>query len=166
VILEQNEFKLPETGRPVALALLVGGALFILIERQLRGKPLRAEVTWPVAVVVGIGQLIAAIFPGASRSGSTILLALLLGLNRPAATEFSFLVGIPTMLAAGGLKIIKALHQGASEDWGMIILATVASALVSFAAVKWFLRYVQSHSFEVFGWYRIAVGILILLLVR
>ena len=166
VILEKKHFELPRTQRPVALALLVGGVLFVVIERWLRGKPLRDEVTWCVAVVVGVGQLIAAIFPGASRSGSTILFALLLGLNRPTATEFSFLVGIPTMLAAGGLKIFKAIHQGASEEWGMVILGTVAAAVVSFAAVRWFLRYIQSHSFEVFGWYRIGLGLLILLLVR
>ncbi len=166
VILEKTDFKLPESQRPVALALLIGGALFILIERALRSSHLRSEVTWPIAVVVGVGQLIAAVFPGSSRSGSTILLALLLGLSRPAATEFSFLVGIPTMLAAGGLKIFKALHHGAAEDWGMVLLGTVASAFVSFLAVKWLLRYVQSHSFEVFGWYRILVGIALLVLVR
>ena len=68
-------------------------------------------MTWPVAVAVGVGQLVAIIFPGASRSGSTILFSLALGLSRPAATEFSFLVGIPTMLAAGGLEMFKALHH-------------------------------------------------------
>jgi len=120
------------------------------------------DVTWTVAVAVGLGQLIAVIFPGASRSGSTILIALLLGLSRPAATEFSFLVGIPTMLAAGGWKIFKAVHHpvdGAPhEDWGMLLLCTVIAAVVSFVAVKWLLRYVQTHTFIAFGWYRIAVG--------
>jgi undecaprenyl-diphosphatase len=93
----------------------------------------------------------------------------MLSLNRPAATEFSFLVGIPTMLAAGGLKIFKALHhaQGAApEHWGLVILGTLVAAATSFAAVKWFLRFVQSHTFEGFGWYRIALGILILLFLR
>jgi len=79
------------------------------------------EITWPVVIAVAGGQLIAAVFPGTSRSGSTILLSLLLGMNRPAATEFSFLVGIPTMLAAGGLKIFKALHHPVAsaphENW-------------------------------------------------
>ena len=89
---------------PVALALLIGGILFLAVELWLRGKTLNNEITWDIAIAVGVGQLVAAIFPGSSRSGTTILIALVLGLNRPAAIEFSFLVGIPTMLAAGGLK--------------------------------------------------------------
>jgi undecaprenyl-diphosphatase len=96
------------------------------------------------------------------------MLALLLGLNRPAATEFSFLVGIPTMLAAGGLKIFKALHHPVAnaphENWGMVLLATAIAAVVSFIAVKWLLRYIQTHTFNVFGWYRIALAIAIFLL--
>src|SRR3989475_1749213 len=102
-------------------------------------------------------------------SGTTILVALILGLTRPAATEFSFLVSIPTMLAAGGWKIFKSLHHApgtAPEHWGMVSLGTIAAAVGSFMAVKWFLRYVQSHTFEGFGWYRIAVGILILVFLR
>ncbi|HLP77886.1 MAG TPA: undecaprenyl-diphosphate phosphatase, partial [Candidatus Paceibacterota bacterium] len=150
------------------IALIVGGVLFLLVEGWLRGKPLRNEVTWAAVFAVGIGQLLAAVFPGASRSGTTILLALVLGLNRPLATEFSFLVGIPTMLAAGGLKIFKALHHhaatGPSENWSMVAFGTVVAAVVSFIAVKWLLRYVQTHTFNAFGWYRIAIGVTILLL--
>jgi undecaprenyl-diphosphatase len=97
-------------------------------------------------------------------------MALLLGLSRPAATEFSFLVGIPTMLAAGGLKIFKALHEPAagapSEDWGQLLIGCIVAAIVSFACVKWLLHYVQTHTFTAFGWYRIALGILILALAR
>jgi undecaprenyl-diphosphatase len=175
LILEKKGFKLEENPRPIAWALIVGGFAFLLVERWLRGKPLRDEVTWTIAFAVGFGQLIAAIFPGASRSGSTILLSLALGLSRPAATEFSFLVGIPTMLAAGGLKIFKALHHakdvsmaagGASENWGMVILGTIVAAVVSFAAVKWFLRYIQTHTFSGFGWYRIALGAIVLIFFR
>ena len=110
-------------------------------------------------IAFGLGQLVAAVFPGASRSGTTIMLALLMGLSRPAATEFSFLVGIPTMLAAGGLKIFKALSHGAPpENWAMVGLGTIVSAVVSFIAVKWLLRFVQSHTFIGFGYYRIIVG--------
>lgn len=168
-LLEKGGFRLKENPQPVAWALLVGGVLFLMVERWLRGRPLRDEVTWSMAVAVGIGQLIAIIFPGASRSGTTILLSLMLGLSRPAATEFCFLAGIPTMLAAGGLKIVKALHHAhgtAPEHWGLVILGTLAAAAVSFAAVKWFLRFIQSHTFEGFGWYRIALGILILVCLR
>jgi undecaprenyl-diphosphatase len=167
LILERRGLKLPEELGPVAWALLIGGILFLLVERWLRGKTLRDEVTWLVVIAVGIGQLIAAIFPGASRSGTTILLALMLGLSRPAATEFSFLVGIPTMLAAGGLKIFKSVRHSTPgavpEDWGMLLLGSVVAAIVSFVAVKWLLRFVQSHTFSGFGWYRLGVGIVILL---
>jgi len=165
LILEKKGFKLEERLAPIAWAMLVGGLLFLLVEAAIRGKSLRNEVTWTMALAVGFGQLLAAVFPGTSRSGATILLMLTLGLNRPLATEFSFIVGIPTMLAAGGLKIFKSLHHplpGAiPERWGLVLLGTVVAAVVSFAVVRWLLRYVQTHSFVPFGWYRIALGILI-----
>jgi undecaprenyl-diphosphatase len=162
LILEKRHFKLPEESLPVAVALLVGGILFLIVEWWIKGRKLANEVTWTVAVAVGLAQLVAAVFPGTSRSGVTILTMLALGMNRPAATEFSFLVGIPTMLAAGGLKIFKALHHppaGApAEDWGVLLWCTAVSAVVSFIAVKWLLRYVQTHTFNAFAWYRIIVG--------
>jgi undecaprenyl-diphosphatase len=164
-ILDKRGFKLPEELGPVALALLIGGIGFVLVEAWLRGRTLKDEVTWTIAIAVGIGQLIAAVFPGASRSGVTILFCLLLGLTRPAATEFCFLVGIPTMLAAGGLKIFKALHHPLPgtppEHWDMVLLGFVVSAIVSFIAVKWLLRYIQTHTFVLFGWYRIALAAVI-----
>jgi undecaprenyl-diphosphatase len=166
LLLEKKGFKLPEKLLPVAIALLVGGILFVAVERWMRGKILGNKITWTVVLAVGFCQLLAAIFPGTSRSGSTILLALLLGLNRPLATEFSFLVGIPTMLAAGGWKLFKAFHHPTAlvqaENWNMLILASIVASVVSFLAVKWLLRFVQTHSFTAFGWYRIALGILIL----
>ena len=167
VVLKKMHFKLPETSLPIAIALLVGGILFVVIERALRGKTLRNEITWIVVLAVGIGQLIAAIFPGTSRSGATILLALMLGVNRPLATEFSFLVGIPTMLAAGGLEILQELRHSTgapAENWSMLLLGTVTAAIVSWIAVRWLLRYVQTHTFTAFGWYRIAIGIALLFL--
>jgi undecaprenyl-diphosphatase len=166
-LIAEKKLKLPEELKPVAWALLIGGILFVAVELWLCGKTLGTEVTWTIAAAVGLGQLLAVIFPGTSRSGATILLALLLGLGRPAATEFSFLVGIPTMLAAGGYKIFKALHHPDSslppENWAMVGLTTVVAAMVSFVAVKWLLRYVQTHTFLLFGWYRIAVGLAIFL---
>lgn len=162
-------FTLPEELLPVAVALLVGGIAFIVIERsgKLRGQS--AEITWLVVLAVGIGQIIAAVFPGTSRSGSTIILLLLLGMARPAATEFSFLVGIPTMLAAGGLKIFQELKaaptDGPGEDWGMLALGFFVSAVVSFLAVKWLLGYIQHHTFEAFGWYRVAVALVLFALI-
>ena len=161
-ILEKSGFKLPELLMPISWALLIGGIVFLAVETWLRGKPLQDNVTWTIAIAVGLGQLVAVIFPGASRSGTTIILCLLLGLTRPAATEFCFLVGIPTMLAASGLKIFKALHHppvGAPpEHWWLVLLGFVVSAIVSFIAVKWLLRYIQTHTFVIFGWYRIVLG--------
>jgi undecaprenyl-diphosphatase len=161
-VITKKHIKLPETLTPVATALLIGGVLFVIVEFLLKNKKSTTYVTWNIAIAVGLGQLVAAAFPGASRSGTTILLSLLMGLSRPAATEFSFLVSIPTMLAASALQIFKAFHHRAAdappENWGMIIVATIISAIVSFIAVKWLLRYVQSHTFTAFGWYRIAVA--------
>ncbi|MCX6922822.1 MAG: undecaprenyl-diphosphate phosphatase [Verrucomicrobia bacterium] len=170
VILEKFHFKLPEKVVPIALALLIGGVLFVLVERWLKNKESCSEVTWQVAVAVGLGQLLAAVFPGTSRSGATILIMLALGMNRVAATEFSFLVGIPTMMAAGGLKIFKALHHPPPgvppENWTLLLVCTLISAIVSFIAVKWLLRFVQTHTFVGFGWYRVAAGAGLLLFLR
>lgn len=167
LVLEKLDFKLPDEPTPVAVALVVGGFAFLAVERWLRGRSGSDNVTWAIAIAVGVGQLVAAVFPGTSRSGATILFALMLGLSRPAATEFSFLVSIPTMLAAGGLKIFKALQAGAPpEDWALVLLGVVVSMVVSFAAVKWFLRFVQSHTFNGFGWYRIVLGIVLLIVLH
>jgi undecaprenyl-diphosphatase len=166
-VLERKGLKLPEALGPVAWALLLGGIAFVVVEGWLRGRTPMTEVSWPIVIAVGIGQLIAAVFPGTSRSGATILLALVLGLNRTAAVEFTFLVGIPTMLAAGGWKILKALHHGTSgprEDWALVGLGFATASLVSFVAVKWLLRYIQSHTFTVFGCYRIALACFIAVL--
>jgi undecaprenyl-diphosphatase len=163
--------KLPKDLGPVAWAVLLGGIAFVVVEAWLRGRPLNNQVTWTIAVAVGVAQLVAAIFPGTSRSGASILICLALGLARPAATEFSFLAGIPTMLAAGAWEVIQALRHpqadASGENWGMIVLGFVASAIVSFIAVKWLLRYIQTHTFVIFGWYRIALAALLgLLLLR
>ncbi len=167
VILEAGDFKLTDKIIPVAIALVAGGVAFLLIEHRLKGKTLLSEISWAVVFAVGCGQLLAAVFPGTSRSGTTILMALLLGLNRVAATEYTFLVGIPTMLAAGGLKIFKAFyhaHGAPAENWSMVALGFVSSGVVSFLAVKWLLRYVQTHTFNAFGWYRIAFGLILVVL--
>ena len=152
----------------VAWATLIGGILFLLAEWWLRNKPGRSEISWAVAVAVGLAQILAATYSGTSRSGATFLFALLLGVARPAATEFSFLLGVPTLLAAGGYKLFKAWkhHELAGEHWGATLLATVVAGVMAFIVVKWLLRFVQTHTFVLFGWYRIALGILILLLLR
>lgn len=164
LFLEKGGFKLPENPLPVAGALLAGGVGFVLIEKWLKGRLLKDDVTWAMAVAVGVAQLVAAVFPGTSRSGATILIALLMGLGRPAATEFSFLAGIPTMLAAGGVKIFNAWRHngGATENWTQVGVGFVVSAVISFIVVKWLLHYVQTHTFTVFGWYRVALALLLM----
>jgi len=162
LLLNKAGFKLPEALWPIAWAMFLVGIGFLLIEKWLRGKRPMGSITWAVAVLVGVGQLVAAVFPGTSRSGVTILVMLIMGLSRPIATEFSFLVGIPTMLAAGGLKIFQALGNlqpgTAHENWSMVLLGFIVSALVSFITVKWLLNYIQTHTFTVFGWYRMALA--------
>jgi undecaprenyl-diphosphatase len=152
----------------VAWATLAGGILFLAVEWRLRGKPGRDEISWAVAIAVGMAQVIAATFSGTSRSGGAILFALALGVARPAATEFSFLLGVPTLLAAGGYKLLSAVrhHQVENEKWGMVLLATAVAAITAFLVVKWLLRFVQTHTFVVFGWYRIILGALILIFAR
>ncbi len=163
LVIDHYQFKLPENLAPIAWALLIGGLAFLAVEWHLREKPLGNQVTWGIVLAVGFGQLVAAVFPGTSRSGSTILFSLMLGLNRPLATEFSFLVGIPTMLAAGGWELFKATHHPASEvvteHWDQLLFASVVAAIVSFIVVKWLLRYIQTHTFSAFGWYRIVLAL-------
>lgn len=165
LLLDLGGFELPETAAPVAWSLIAGGVLFIAVERWLRRPNPTQRVTWPMVVAVGLAQVAAAAFPGLSRSGASIIALLVLGLARGPATEFSFIVGIPTLLAAGGWKILRAFGQtggAAGEAWTMLAIATLVSALVSFAAVKWLLGYIRSHTFTGFGWYRIALGALLL----
>jgi len=168
LMLKTLGLELPETVWPIATALILGGAAFLFIERKLKSQTLKEEVTWAMAWAIGVAQLLAAAFPGTSRSGACILLLLLLGLSRPLAAEFAFLVGIPTMLAAGAYEIYKALSHplpdSPPENWPMVALGFAVSAVVSFIAVKWLLRYIQTHTFVLFGWYRIALGALVLLL--
>jgi undecaprenyl-diphosphatase len=166
LLLKVFKFQLPETPVPVGVALLVGGLLFLVIETWLRGRTLSDQLAWRVVIAMGLAQLLAAIFPGTSRSGATILIALVLGLDRRVAIEFSFLLGVPTLLAAGALQLASHFHSPTPEpvNWGLVLLGTVVSAITAFVAVKWLLRYVQSHTFELFGWYRIAAGLFILAL--
>lgn len=159
---------LPDTVAPVAAALIIGGVLMLLIEWLIAGRPVSAEATWPVAVAVGASQLVAAIFPGTSRSAATIFAAMLAGMTaRPAATEFAFLVGIPTMFAATGYEFLKLRGTDtAHEDWAALIVAFVVATVVAYVAVRWLLRYLQTHRFTAFAWYRIALGIVLLAIVR
>lgn len=166
LVIKKLDIELPETIAPVAWATLIGGIIILILERLYRGKTGIAEITWTVVVAVAVAQLIAAVFPGTSRSGASILMAMAFGIARPAATEFSFLLGIPTLMAAGGLKIVSAFLDGeaAHQNWGLIALGTLVSAISAFVVVKWLIHFVQSHTFVGFAWYRIVLGVLLLLL--
>ena len=162
--LKKAGLKLPEAVGPVAWATLVGGVLFLLVERWVRDRPAAGDITWSIAFAIGAGQLVAATFPGASRSGTTILAALAMGLSRPAATEFSFLLGVPTLLAAGAYSGLKAMKDPGAPpvDWGLFALGAAVSAGTAFVAVKWLMHFIQRHTFVAFGWYRILLGGVIL----
>ena len=163
IVLKKLGMTLPKEMAPVAYATLVGGVLFLLVEYWLKGRTSTDTVTWALAIGFGVGQLVAAAFPGASRSGTTILVALILGLSRPAATQFSFLLGIPTLLAAGAKELLDAVKLHAEhEPWGDILFATVVAAASAFLVVRWFLGYIRTHTFNPFGWYRIVLGVAVI----
>ena len=161
-------FKLPETVTPIAWALVIGGFWMLGAEAIAARQLERKNITWRVAILVGIAQIVAGVFPGTSRSGATIFTAMLAGTShRPAATEFSFLVGIPTMYAATGYELLKVLKHGGAghEDWSALIVGFVVSLIVAFIAVKWLLGYIRTHRFTWFAVYRIALGAALLLLI-
>jgi undecaprenyl-diphosphatase len=167
LILKKMDFELEDNPTPVALATLIGGILILWIEMAIRKKDLRDSITWPVAIAIGAGQLLAVIFPGLSRSGTAIMLALALGIARSPATEFSFLLGIPTLLSAGALKIYEAIKEEQTNvNWLLIAWGTFIAAVTAFIAVKWLLKFVRSHTFNGFGWYRIVLGVGILLWIQ
>lgn len=156
-------FKLPEAITPIAWALLIGGIWIIVAEWFAAKKTDTVSITWKVVIGVGIGQIVAAIFPGSSRSGVTIFAAMLLGTsNRAAATEFTFLVGIPTMYAASGKLLWDAYKHGGGGSWSDLVIAFIVSTITAFLVVKWLLRYIQTHRFTIFAVYRIALGLLLL----
>jgi undecaprenyl-diphosphatase len=165
LIVKKLGFTLPKEVTPIAWATLIGGFVILVIEWALRGTRPSSDATWTMAVVVGLAQLLAAVFPGTSRSAATILIAMALGLSRRASTEFSFLLAVPTLLAAGAFETLHALrHPGPMPtDWGLLALGTLVSAITAFLVVRWLLRWVQTHSFTPFGWYRIALGLAMLM---
>jgi len=160
-------WELPETVTPVAWALIIGGIWMLVAERLAERRPDRSDVTWTVAVLVGLAQVVAGVFPGTSRSAAAIFIAMLFGLSRrSSATEFVFLVGIPTMFAASAYAFLELwLDQGlGGEAWGDVAIAFVAAMVTGFIVVKWLLGYIKRHRFTGFALYRIALGAGLLLL--
>lgn len=151
----------------VALALIIFGILFIVVERH--NEDLRptvnklSEITFQTALIIGLFQVIAAIFPGTSRSGATILGALLIGVSRKTATEFTFFLAIPVMFGASLLKIVKFGFGSTGMEVATLLIGMVMAFIVSIIAIRFLLGYIKKHDFKAFGWYRIALGAVVLI---
>lgn len=161
LVIKHFHIDLPDNLLPIAVATVVGAFVIWAIERRSRSVSPRGEtLTWAVALSVAAAQLVAAVFPGTSRSGAVIMAALALGLARPAAVRVAFLVGIPTMLAAGGKQLLDAVQEGQTAELLATdtLVAFVVATLSAFLAVKWLLKFVQTRDFMPFAWYRLAMG--------
>ena len=150
----------------VAFALIVFGVLFIIIEHQNKDVVPKvnsiALITYPMAFCIGAFQLIAAVFPGTSRSGATILGAIMIGISRTVAAEFTFFLAVPVMLGASLLKILKFGLVFSASEVVLLLVGMVVAFVVSIVVIKLLLGYIRRHSFTVFGWYRIILGIVVL----
>ncbi len=148
----------------VAVMLIVYGILFILIENRWRYPKYRSleHLDYRTAILIGCFQSLALI-PGTSRSGATIVGALLLGTARPVAAEFSFFMAIPTMLGASALKLLKVGLSFTLAEWALLLLGSAVAFIVSVFAIRLLMNYIQRHDFKVFGYYRIILGLLLIL---
>lgn len=153
---------------PVALALIVFGVAFIVVERRNKGKKAKIrklnDITFQTAFLIGIFQLIAAIFPGTSRSGATIVGALLIGVSRSVAAEFTFFLAIPVMFGASLLKLVKFGFTFTTLEAGELIIGMLVSFFVSIFVIRFLMDYIKKHDFQIFGWYRIVLGAVVILL--
>src|SRR2546425_7242900 len=149
---------------PVALAFIVGAFIILWVERRRRAAVIQSvdEMTWKDALKVGIAQSFALI-PGTSRSGATIIGGMLFGLSRRAATEFSFFLAVPTLLAAGAYDLWKNRALFAASDLPMFAVGLVAAFFCAFIVIRWLIRYVATHDFRPFAWYRIVFGAVVAL---
>ena len=150
----------------VAIALIVFGIAFIIIENKNKGKSSKinslAELSYNTVLLIGIFQLIAAIFPGTSRSGATIVGALLLGVSRTVAAEFTFFLAIPVMFGASLLKLIKFSFAFTGMEIAILLVGMVVAFITSMFIIKFLMSYIKKRDFKVFGWYRIVLGIIVL----
>ena len=149
----------------IAIALIVFGVAFIFIENRKQKKKNKKDttdkITYKDALIIGCFQLIAAIFPGTSRSGATIIGSLLLGLSRPNAAEFTFYLAIPTMFGASLLKILKFGLSFTGMELTLLLVAMAVSFIVSILVIKFLMSYIKKHDFKAFGFYRIVLGIIV-----
>ena len=152
----------------IAIALIVFGIAFIIVENWNKNrknenqKEANSQITYKDAILIGIFQLLAAIFPGTSRSGATIIGGLLIGLSRANAAEFTFYLAIPTMLGASILKLVKFGFAFTGIELAILLIVMFVSFIVSVLVIKFLMNYIKKHDFKVFGYYRIILGIIVL----
>lgn len=153
-------------GFVVAVMLVLVGIAFIIIENGNKNRRARVtsleDLSYKDAMIVGIFQLIAAIFPGTSRSGATIVGGLMIGISRTVAAEFTFFLAIPVMFGASLLKLVKAGLVFSLGEWGLLLIGMITAFIVSIIVIRFLMTYIKKHDFKVFGWYRIVLGILVL----
>ncbi len=157
--------------KTVAVSLIVFGIIFIIVENFNKKKEYRinsiAEITYTTAALIGIFQLIAAIFPGVSRSGATIVGALIIGVARGVAAEYTFFLAVPVMFGASLLKIMKFIVEPEAQiggaEIGILITGLISAFAVSVFAIKFLMGYIKKHDFKVFGWYRIILGAVVII---
>ena len=153
-------------GVVVAVMLALVGALFLIIENRNKGKEPKinslTELTYSAALFIGVCQLVAAVFPGTSRSGATILGAIVIGVSRTVAAEFTFFLAIPVMFGASLLKVVKFGFEFTSLELVLLLVGTLVSFVVSLVVLRFLMNYIKKHDFKIFGWYRIVLGIVVL----
>ncbi len=151
----------------VAIMLILFGVLFIVIENLNKGKKPKVRslknITYTTAIIIGVFQLIAAVFPGTSRSGATIVGALLIGVSRTVAAEFTFFLAIPVMFGASLLKIVKFGFEFTGMELAILLTGMIVAFVVSVVVIRFLMGYIKKHDFKVFGWYRIILGVLVLI---
>lgn len=150
----------------VAIALIVFGVAFIIVENGNKKKKFKVntlgDITYQTALLIGLFQLIAAIFPGTSRSGATIVGALLIGVSRTIAAEYTFFLAIPVMFGASLLKMVKFGFEFTVLELSILLIGTAVSFAVSMFVLKFLMSYIKKHDFKIFGWYRIVLGLVVL----
>lgn len=151
----------------VSAALIIFGILFIIIEKRNRGREPKInsinDITYKTAIIIGMFQLIAAVFPGTSRSGATIVGALLIGVSRSISAEYTFFLAVPVMFGASALKLVKFGFDFSSMELAILAVGLISAFVVSILAIKFLMSYIKKHDFTVFGWYRIVLGAAVIL---
>ena len=150
---------------PIALALIIVGIIFIIVENHKPETKISTikDISFKTAFIIGLAQLVAAIFPGVSRSGATIIGGLLLGVSREISTEFTFFLAVPVMFGASLLKIVKFGFDFTSSEIIVLLIGMITAFIVSIIAIKFLLKYIKHNDFKIFGYYRIILGIIVLL---